>query len=796
VIKSLKRIPSLAVFKGFEWDTHVVGEDGHPRYFKKLNIIYGRNYSGKTSLSRILRALETKVISDKYISPEFTIELEDGSFITNTDFQHNTQTIRVFNEDFIKENLKFIADPTEELNSFAVIGESNVEIEEKIKPLELELGIETKSEETGLYAKLALASSDYTEKLIAYNTANNSLTNQLSKKATDAKIGIKYKSDVFGDKNYTKPKLEADIIKVLKPNYVPIDETEKSKLETLIREKQLNTIPSIQTPTFAFDSIKATVSELVERKVGQSDKIESLLKDAVLNKWVQEGVHLHKDKHLQSCSFCGNDIFSSRWSALEKHFDEESKGLETDIDLALQAIQTEQTKVANSMRIQPSLFYVTFHSQLNQLSVDFNKSIEEYTQALDNLKIQLAGRKKDILNSKIYSDTEFSMDNMNAAFQEYEAIRVQSNKFTDNLSTSKKQAQEKLRLKEVFDFAATIDYSNQLITIESLKTAMDSSNQTRLAIQGEINSKKSEIQQLKNAQKDEANGAQLVNNHLQSFFGNQFLSLQPKTVGGHEPQIYFEVIRDGTKAYHLSEGECSLLAFCYFLAKLDDTNTKNKKPTIWIDDPISSLDSNHVFFVYSMINSEIVMSAKFEQLFISTHNLDFLKYLKRLKGANQPHETKEQNRTCQHFLLERTDKVSTLKLMPRYLKDYVTEFNYLFEQIYKCANLQNIDQSNYMLFYNFGNNARKFLEIYLYYKYPNHESETEKQNRFFEGKLPSLFVDRINNEYSHIAGIFERGQTPVEVPEMQQSAKLILDRIKATDLEQYNSLLISIGVQV
>jgi hypothetical protein len=187
------------------------------------------------------------------------------------------------------------------------------------------------------------------------------------------------------------------------------------------------------------------------------------------------------------------------------------------------------------------------------------------------------------------------------------------------------------------------------------------------------------------------------------------------------------------------------------------------------------------------------MSAKFEQLFISTHNLDFLKYLKRLKGANQPHDTKEQNRTCQHFVLERADKFSTLKLMPRYLKDYVTEFNYLFEQIYKCANLQHIDQSNYMIFYNFGNNARKFLEIYLYYKYPNHESDTEKQNRFFEGQLPSLFVDRINNEYSHIAGIFERGQTPIEVPEMQQSAKLILERIRATDIEQYKSLLSSIG---
>jgi len=69
------------------------------------------------------------------------------------------------------------------------------------------------------------------------------------------------------------------------------------------------------------------------------------------------------------------------------------------------------------------------------------------------------------------------------------------------------------------------------------------------------------------------------------------------------------------------------------MAKLEDIETKGSKPIIWIDDPISSLDSNHIFFVYSLINSEIVAKDDFEQLFVSTHNLDFLKYLKRLPAA-------------------------------------------------------------------------------------------------------------------------------------------------------------------
>ena len=75
-------------------------------------------------------------------------------------------------------------------------------------------------------------------------------------------------------------------------------------------------------------------------------------------------------------------------------------------------------------------------------------------------------------------------------------------------------------------------------------------------------------------------GAKKVNEYLTNFFGHQFLTLEAKKEDdpNDSKRIRFEVIRDGKKAYHLSEGECSLLAFCYFLAKLDDVETKNSKP--------------------------------------------------------------------------------------------------------------------------------------------------------------------------------------------------------------------------
>lgn len=59
-------------------------------------------------------------------------------------------------------------------------------------------------------------------------------------------------------------------------------------------------------------------------------------------------------------------------------------------------------------------------------------------------------------------------------------------------------------------------------------------------------------------------------------------------------------------------------------------------------------------------------------------------------------------------------------------------------------------------------------------------------------KNSDRLTDRINNEYSHLSGVFERGATPIEVPEMQTAARQIIERLKQ-DNEQYSALLKSIG---
>lgn len=458
------------------------------------------------------------------------------------------------------------------------------------------------------------------------------------------------------------------------------------------------------------------------------------------------------------------------------------------------------SNINTALTVDQSIFYSKFHSQLIALDSRSKVVTKSYLLALEKLARQLNARKEDILNAKEFElPTDYTVT-LTAIWQEYRNLCAESDSFRSSLTDEQAKAQISLRLKEVSDYLRTINYQTQVDSIELLeqkfKIAQEaqSSIDTRIAtVQETIIAKKSELH-------DEEKGAKKVNAYLNNYFGHQFLTLEAKNdeeLTESSKSIRFEVIRDGKKAYHLSEGECSLLAFCYFLAKLDDVATKDLKPIIWIDDPISSLDGNHIFFIYSLLNAEIVEKRKFAQLIISTHNLDFLKYLKRLKDSYPTTGGKMANYQKAYFIVVRQDKESTIQVMPSYLKNYVTEFNYLFHQIHKCASLEAIDDTNYVTYYNFANNARKFFEIYLYYKYPD-QGMTEKTLCDFFGRdnIPAILMDRINNEYSHLSGVFERGASPVEVPEMQTAAKQIIKQLKNKDNDQFTSLMNSVGEQI
>lgn len=794
MIEKISRIQGFAVFKDFEWDRIVCDKEGNILPFKKLNIIYGRNYSGKTTLSRIIRALETGLIDKTFANPTFLVQFNDGIQSEHHSPCSHGRTIRVFNEDFVRDNLRFITNPDEDIKAFAILGKDNNKLKAEIDEVESELGSDAVGGETGLHGKKKHAWEQMQASENAAKKAEKSLSELLTNKATKGDSSIKYQSELYGDQNYNITKISKDIDVVCKSDFVPISKKEQDSLRTKLKEESRPEVLTQKCPYSDLEPLVADVSSLVTRVISSSSKIDELLRDAIMNRWVSEGRKLHLEDH-STCKFCENRIAPARWLAIEAHFDEESDRLEAAIDELQLKVADAKRAVDARERFDKGAFYFQFQSRVEDVEKRAGKSIRQYLSALNELDSALEARRQDLLNAQPIPTCVDTTQELFRCYEEYNQLVLESNRQSSTLKTDQTKARSALRLSAVHEFVEAIDLKGHKENIKQLSEHAEEAKQKFLEIKNKIELKKRLIDEKRRQLKDEEKGAVRVNALLNGFFGNRFLSLEAieKNTDDGTKQIRFEVVRNGERAYHLSEGERSLLAFCYFMAKLEEVETAGSKPIIWIDDPISSLDGNHVFFVYSLVNEHLHKTVECEQLFVSTHSLDFLKYLRRLPGATQDKNTKEKRLTCRYLMVERRDDASVLVPMPKYMQDYVTEFNYLFEQIYRCATVTEINDSNYRDFYSFGNNARKFLELYLYYLFPDNSPVEDKFARFFgEDGIPSILVDRLNNEYSHMAGVFERGATPLVQPEMQSCAKLICDRL-ARNADQYRSLLRSIG---
>ena len=798
IVKKIDSITGMAVFQDFQWALSLRDGGNNIAEFKKINILYGRNYSGKTTLSRIFRALETGSISDKYSSPEFQLAFDDGGTATQNSLSNHGQVVRVFNEDFVRDNLRFIVDDEQTINSFAILGEDNTKLEKEIEKQEAELGSE--EDKSGLLGELLEAEEKFKRAKTDHGDKSSELDEKLRDKANNAGTGIKH-NRTFGEANYNVPKIKADISTVTEDNYSPLTDEEVGKFRDLLGEEPKPELSESSSFNLQYTTIISEAKELIEKRIQASDPIQELLNDAVLASWVRTGRDYHQGKR-DKCAFCGSDLPEDLWEKLDKHFNQESEELRQALENLLRLIEHEQSRVPNLLRIEKSDFYSNFTARLDSLEERLSTLSASYSQSLDSIKEQVEKRGDDIFVPLEFKTPESFEEDLNVVRDSYEKLRNESNQFTASLSASQSEARTALRLHEVYTFINDIKYGDECTNIGTLKVTMSEAEKAKNTVKEKVNVKREKIAELKAQLKDESKGADRVNDYLNNFFGHQSLSLKAieEIQEGSSSGYRFEVTRNDKKAFHLSEGECSLIAFCYFMAKLEDIETKGNQPIIWIDDPISSLDANHIFFVYSLINAKIVTPEKYEdggetkernrfkQLFISTHNLDFLKYLKRLPGALNKNKS-------EYFIINQKNQFSDITLMPRYLKNYVTEFNFLFHQIYKCAHAQIDGDENHDCYYNFGNNARKFLEAFLYYKYPNAVEKDDKLSRFFgDDILTASLTDRINNEFSHLAGLFERSVLPIEVPEMKKTASFILRKIKEKDSDQYSALLESIGV--
>jgi len=788
-------VAKFGLFNSYFWDNSL----GKETSFTRMNIIYGRNYSGKTTLARVFRCVEKGELHKHYIDGDFTMTCDDGNTITQNNFFEfaKDNQIRVYNTDFVNENLSWLHNEDGSIQPFTILGLKNVELENKIKTIEDKLGnVELKK---GLLFANFQNEILYNKKQREFIQKRNDLELKLKSKANDE---IKVDGSLFiatpTKKTYQINDIKNDIKKVQNDfeKFVLTKKIAEEKRK-LLSETSLPAIEKLVEAKPNFEKYYSQTKEILDKAIKPNKPIADLINDSLLQEWVRQGIDKHKGKR-DKCGFCGGKLPDNLWDMLDAHFSKESEDLRKEIELQIQSLENAKRNVNEFLKIRRNLFYTSLHSKFDELIEKWNDLTKEYSSNLDTLIKEIKAREHDIFKTIIIAEINDVSERILTLIVDFNSLIDQNNLKTNTLTKDQQNIRYELRLSEVAQFIKNIDYKKKQEEIETLEIETANVEQLRNNTLSEIN-RLIEIKRALEAEaKDESKGAELVNQHLSNYFGHDELKLTAIVTEDEifkEKKVRFKITRENIDAKNLSEGECSLISFCYFIAKMEDEmkdDLNNNKLIIYIDDPISSLDSNHIFFMFSLIESIIAKPKKYGQLFISTHNLDFLKYLKRLT----PPPGKE---GVGYFLIERghkkNDKKCFLFPMPYHIKDYVTEFNYLFNEIYKVYKEVNEDrkvmiEETYNQFYNLPNNLRKFLECYLFYKYPNKANPLNNLEKLFDGNIPSL-IKRVINEYSHLTYI-DRGWKPIDVDEAEECAKIIIEKIKEKDPEQFVALLESV----
>ena len=131
MIKRINHIKNFGVFQNYR-------RTGDIQDFTNLNIIYGWNYSGKTTISRIFQHFERTEKNPDYSTAEFEIENHNGDKFNEQKQLIDDRLIRTFNSDFIKNNLKWDGSNFDAIQVL-ILGEDAIEAEKKINKKKIKL---------------------------------------------------------------------------------------------------------------------------------------------------------------------------------------------------------------------------------------------------------------------------------------------------------------------------------------------------------------------------------------------------------------------------------------------------------------------------------------------------------------------------------------------------------------------------------------------------------------------------------------------------------------------------------
>lgn len=749
MIKRINKIKNFGVFKDFQWDSSTPD-------FNKHNLIYGWNYSGKTTISRIFRCFELCKKHADYLNAEFELKDEkDPSNKYNDKDLSTLPNVRVFNTDFILENLKWYSQGDEGLEPISfLIGKENIELQKRLERFK-----------TG-QKKL---NDKKTELIDGKNETEKIIGNALTDKARYIK---KYLSITDYDKAKLKRSIEG--IKENYGSYLLNDADYDKHSSTYKNTEQRKDVILNAMPTLIFLSLQNKTKEIMERKITVQKIIEELKNDENLNRWVNEGRELHKDK--TKCAFCGNDLPSDLFLKLDQHFSIEYERLEKDIKKLINDIKSHKTEVEKFDLPANGEFYAEFVSGYKKLQEEYDALIDNYIKNIDTLLKSLESKQLRPFEELKFNEFSDNSNNIKEKYNEIKSIVEKHKNKTANFTNEKKEAKAKLINHYSAEFIQDQKYFDVLENKRNIESKIEIYKNALTKVYNGIVMVEEKLSEF-------TKGAEKVNEYIRQFFQHDGIKIEVTE------DSKFKIIRNNEPAKNLSEGEKTAISFAYFVARLEDKKTKLDETIVFIDDPVSSLDCNHLFNIYAFIKSKLINCG---QLFVSTHNLEFFNLMKdfimEITGQNGKYLYKHQNSPAPYFLIQKEwgEKINRSRIinLPKELNKYKSEYVYLFSII---LNFENYSGTDFNMMYILPNIGRRFLEGYLGLKYPDGKPWKEKLCRLVKDEAQRNLVYKFVNEFSHNSSAMRSLKFP-DMQECKQAINIIMKGLKENDKDHYDAL--------
>lgn len=504
----------------------------------------------------------------------------------------------VFNSEYVRENLEAVRYHPEDKVSGFILGKANIDLSKEKEQLEN-------------YKKAELEAIGKVRDMVA--STQRELKAKGIQSNTKEYLAITFESVLRGeanseDQSYTSLVEKYDILKSMPEHmqdisYRPFSDDIES-----------------------FIAILENANEIIENKYtlsSFSEEFKKKFKD--IQAFIEAGLQLSDG---ESCPFCGQKYNRDAFALIDDYNsflqDEESK-----IIKAINGIIAKITAFSANL-LTSSRFAKDSSNEYDKVKEYFPSFCETYISCVDVAitqqvldKICEALETKKHMISQKGASIKPDIDIIKAELSNYKRVEIENIGKVKELNSNKNNiSAERLRLRKALCNARF----NQLI-VESEKTRSDI-----VTVRESINDLTKAISEKENKVRIDKRKKLIekLKDYLAIFFKDKYDFDEKQFSVVYQDRALIE-----NTDYVLSDGEKSILAFCFFLANIHgvvENESDYNRLFLVIDDPVSSMDFNYVYNVAQAIRN-IKKEPEIGRIryLVLTHNMEFMSILVRNK---------------------------------------------------------------------------------------------------------------------------------------------------------------------